>query len=120
MCFSSQEMVPRAELVEATGKARATADRLRARVRKAEGLLANAVEQANETADAARTGVRTLLARVDNLARVIADCEAAAEAVETRACVAEAAQEASQSSAWSRQLMRPAGRRFVKRVSTVC
>jgi hypothetical protein len=111
-------MVPRAELVEAAGKARTTADRLRARVRKAERLLADAAEQASETADAARAGMRALLERTDSLARAITDCDSAAEAAETRA--AGAAQEGALLSAANLQLAQTGGRRFVKRVSAVC
>ncbi len=112
-------MVPRSELAEAADKARATADRLRARARKAEGLLADAAEQAAETADAARAGVRALLVRADSLARAIADAtaeEAKARAAEA-ARTAQIAQKEEQMRAMSLQA---GGFRFVKRVSAVC
>ncbi len=115
-------MVPRSELAEAVDKARATADRLRARARRAEGLLADAAEQAAETADAARAGVRALLVRADSLARAIAYRDAAAEEVDdSRAAeAARAAQTAQEEARWRAMSLQSVGCRFVKRISTVC
>ena len=115
-------MVPRSELAEAVDKARVTADRLRARARRAEGLLADAAEQAAETADVARAGVRALLVRVDSLARAITDSEAGAE--EEAEALAEAARRAAQTAQedahWRAMSLQQGGCHCVRRVSTVC
>ena len=114
-----QDMVPRSELDAAEASARANADRLRARARRAEVLLSSAAEFASETADVARTGVRALLTRADALGRALAERDAAE--AEARAAAARAAEEARYSNL-SLQPARPggAGTRFVKRVSAVC